>query len=622
MSFQWRKFAYTFFILLSLLTQSAYATILEGNFQSPEVNEAKSKVFNRDHWMYLTLSPSVKTYGFAHNGENDEEYFKALFGKILQEAHVQAYELYEAENYEAYYSFLVLALAVPFHESGVRHFRTNNPILRKRSRGCIDRANKGKLLFSKAGGKYLIRDPELKHKNFVEIFRDETATILPDCSTFSEGDRLVQLLSSGFQEDMGLFQLNFTHHPSPFLDRDIFDLTKTIRYGLNFLYQGYKKLLFTYNKHECLKEDNGHLDFYNLNRGIWGGRYNSGSFSKTCRFRNGTGFWAFNDYEFLKHYEQLLLKGTSSYHKYLTGVEKKALNDLINKFNSFVFKEYDVVTTRLTVRNKPGFNGEKCGLINNTKSEENIRLKAFEVNNGWARISPYNIKKDLTNCHKTFKETVKYYNNNVYVKLEYKGKQLLEEVVAEEENVDEVIKNNDLLTEELEIVLGEHYFSENKENKQSNLHYHVIPGRMKIRPEMNTKTEHCGLFVKSDKIDKVEVISLSEDGNWAQVNIQPDSKFINKSCRDVKKFYMYKTRYLKPVTDLIVKTKQNRVLGAKVHLRPRVSAGTSSNERLDKHSEYIVVNTKTVKNTKWYLLDSFNGHEQSWVKSTDVEEVR
>ncbi len=622
MNFMQRKFAFNFFIIFALWGQSSMAYVLEGEFQNPQVNEARSKVYNRDHWMYLTLSPSVKTYGFAHTGENDEEYFRALFGKILQEAHVQAFELYDAGNYEAYYSFLVLALAVPFHESGVRHFRSNTPQLAKRSRGCIDRANKGRLLFTKAGGKYLIRNPEVKHKNFIEMFRGQEETILPDCSQFSEDEPVVQLLSSGFQEDMGLFQLNFTHHPIPFLDKDIFDLTKTIRYGLGFLYQGYKKLLFTYNKYSCLKEDNGHLDFYNLGRGLWGGRYNSGSFRKSCRFRDGTGFWAFNDYEFLKHYEKLILKKESSYHKYLSGVEKEALDDLIGKFNSFVFKEYDVLASKLTVRDKAGFNGAKCGLIDNTKSDEKIRLKVFEVNNGWARISPYNIKKHLTGCHKTFKKTVKYYNNNLYVKVEYKGKQLLEEVPNKIEEEVEIVRNEDLLTDQLEIVLGADYFSENQEDVKKFQYYKVIPDRMKIRSEMTTKTPACGLFEKSLEMNRVEVLSLSEDGNWAQVNIQPDSRFIKKSCRGKRTFYMYKTGYLKPVTDSSVISKKSRRLGAKVYLRAKDSTTTASSERLDKNSIYEVVNTKVVKGMKWFLLERFNGHDQSWVKASDVTEVR
>src|SRR6185312_7095547 len=85
--------------------------------------------------LFFTLAPDVKTIGPVLTPKNDrdyssrEDYYQHIFRHIVRQADMKihddpffGYQDGSNQNF-TYYTFLVLALAIPLHESHVTHFR-------------------------------------------------------------------------------------------------------------------------------------------------------------------------------------------------------------------------------------------------------------------------------------------------------------------------------------------------------------------------------------------------------------------------------------------------------------------------------------------------------------------
>ena len=291
--------------------------------------------------VFLTLSSHFHTKGTMHTGDNDKQYITDVFGLIIQNAHEIAKSDYDEDNKWTYYAFLVAALTVPFHESQLMHFRSS---LGKK---CYWKTNAGLKLKQFRPAYWL----------FTEYLRDPQFPIVPDCGRLEADSAYTQILASYQLLDMGVMQLNFNYNQDHVISGGFFDLNATIKHGLGYLYDGFSQIRLTYSRYSCIKSGK-FLNFSNLIRGTWAGKYNAGGVTKgkVCRFSSKSDP---RDTNFLMNLKKVLCedgdyywkekkklcydakkktasafyrKGVSHYHKYLEGVEKEALDEIVENF--------------------------------------------------------------------------------------------------------------------------------------------------------------------------------------------------------------------------------------------------------------------------------------------------
>jgi len=293
-----------------------------------ETEVPRVKVLDR---MMTTIHPDAVLEGpiFTNVEEAKVAYGSEFVKTIIQEAHKRAKFLLDEGNEEAYYAFLTLALTVPLHEGLYMNVREVND-----SKGlCNQHASSGNILFSytkeKLDAKYSSSELATKKtksttfKNFSKYFKTDESPFFPECQDVSENQVIRQIIRGGDGSDIGAMQLSIRWHYETFLAKEQYkSFRKTIRYGVNFLMQGFKPVLYNWKSRskkkmwfrgsvkkkrwnswmKCLKNPiTKKLDYSKLIRGTWGGKYNSGSIAETCRFAESNGNYANHDKGFKKN---------------------------------------------------------------------------------------------------------------------------------------------------------------------------------------------------------------------------------------------------------------------------------------------------------------------------------
>ncbi|OUR96746.1 hypothetical protein A9Q84_10420 [Halobacteriovorax marinus] len=302
-------------------------------FAATEQSEiARVKVLDK---MMTTIDPGAVLDGpiFKNTDAAKLAYGSEFVKTIIQEAHKRAKFLLDEGNEKAYYAFLTLALTVPLHEGLYLHFRETND-----SKGlCNQHASSGDILYAytkeKLDAKYtpsVLAAKKLKsttYKNFTKYFKNGDSPFFPDCDKVADDQVIRQIIRGGDGSDIGAMQLSIRWHYETFLAKEQYkSFRKTVRYGVNFLMQGYKPVLYNWNSRskkkmwfrgsvkkkrwsswmKCLKHPTTKkLDYAKLIRGTWAGKYNSGSIAETCRFADTRGSYANHDKGFKKNLDRI-----------------------------------------------------------------------------------------------------------------------------------------------------------------------------------------------------------------------------------------------------------------------------------------------------------------------------
>lgn len=358
------------FCTLGLVVLCGYFLNEKGSdYRKPSSNEKSLSSYNYSR-SYLTLSDEVSFSGITSKHGHDDVYVRRMFGKLIQKADsLSASDLYNSEAgvFKNYYTFLLAGIQVPYHESGLVHFRqSSDDICSSFSNNIIDpmedsksaivfyeeevKKIETKLKSKQSSDKKLKLEKSLKKnktrlsnakfligntKGFLESSPYEVP--FPHCSKIDRTQKKQQILFSNDYADIGLMMINANKHPKIVKSGDIFHVDRVIDYGMKILYKrGFLKIARNSERYSCLKglENTQPLEYaMRLVRGAWAGRYNSGDYRKTCRFLDTTDIYYSNDVMFLSNLKKTfeIGKGKSFYHKFLpeNTLERAALYELL-----------------------------------------------------------------------------------------------------------------------------------------------------------------------------------------------------------------------------------------------------------------------------------------------------
>ncbi|MCB9061301.1 MAG: hypothetical protein H6622_07255 [Halobacteriovoraceae bacterium] len=230
---------------------------------------------------YVTFEKIIPKGPVYENGQADD-YVRRIFGLILQEAHNIAKDRYEKNSEEEnriYYSFLLSALSIPHHESGLAHFkRSQIEAIKKDSKDILKSSHYDPKEHSACHELSNTLGNRTGFEVIDFLYEDE---IIPKCSRDMFGKSMFQLMKSPFNhKDWTIMQLYIKYHPASRytnltnkrirpqdMSRDSQDLTKkiffntrnSINYGLNYIYEGLNKFATNHDDVDlfCLAE---HLD--------------------------------------------------------------------------------------------------------------------------------------------------------------------------------------------------------------------------------------------------------------------------------------------------------------------------------------------------------------------------
>ena len=147
---------------------------------------------------WFTLSQDIQPIGPILKDGNSAEYTQTIFRKIINTADKIAQEVYEEgknDNY-TYYSFLIAALTVPYHESTLNQFRE------RYGQHCTDIYNQ--LNHNKI--------PNVANSLLKDNYRNKYPIIFPDCRYFSFEEKVIQVMGSNYYSDYGKMQLYYLIH--------------------------------------------------------------------------------------------------------------------------------------------------------------------------------------------------------------------------------------------------------------------------------------------------------------------------------------------------------------------------------------------------------------------------
>lgn len=261
--------------------------------------QAEERIKALDRMMY-TINPIAKMSGpvFRDMGDRSEKskYGTALVSLILKEADSKARKYLEAGDNQAYYAFLALSLTVPLHEGLYVHFRNVDGDV------CRVDVNNGDLV-KKAGA--------TTYKIFTDTFKSSTNAYFPNCEEMNKTVGVNQMIRGGDGTDLSLMQVSIRWHFDDFLANKKYEsVQKTVNYGLSHLLKGFDPVYRNVADYKCISEAGlsikKKISYINLIRGIWAGKYNSGSISQTCRFADPNSPFKKNDINFSKNLDKIL----------------------------------------------------------------------------------------------------------------------------------------------------------------------------------------------------------------------------------------------------------------------------------------------------------------------------
>lgn len=303
--------------------------------------------FNRhSDKIYFSLAPDVQVLGpvLGIHAKTDKTEVQTYISWLFRELIRTADELirdqgefgYNSEsNYNySYFSFLVLAMAVPHHESGLMHFRANE------GNECSVKANE----FTAS------KSPRTK-KVMIERYRDAATPLMPDCRFLKGIPSVTQLLNSNNFDDVGVMQINPGYHPSALEPAVLLKAKEFISYGLKYLFSGYMKVRsdlaksadyyhcsMTYDPYKIPGKTKPMI-FFNSLRATWASKYNSGNPKEICRFVESNEY----DDAFAKTLRSIVVGNTSIFHQYLPegSLERNAFQEILNNYKRIFITNSD-----------------------------------------------------------------------------------------------------------------------------------------------------------------------------------------------------------------------------------------------------------------------------------------
>lgn len=262
--------------------------------------DEQSRIKSLDRMTY-TINPEIKLIGpvFRDQSSKSEKskYANSLVAVILKEADAKARKYFEAGDTQAYYAFLAMGLTVPLHEGLYVHFRNVDGDV------CNSAANNAELV-KKAG--------ETHYKIFNDYFKTTSLPYFPNCEDMKVRTGVNQMIRGGDGTDLSIMQVSIRWHFDDFLaNRKYQSVAQTFNYGFNLLLNGFDPVYRNIDDYKCLFESgriikNKTISYINLIRGIWAGKYNSGSIKKTCRFADTHSRYRINDIGFAKNLDKVL----------------------------------------------------------------------------------------------------------------------------------------------------------------------------------------------------------------------------------------------------------------------------------------------------------------------------
>ncbi len=260
-------------------------------------DSARIKVLDR---MMYTINPSAKIDGplFRDQADASErtKYASSIVSIILKRADDKARKYLEAGDTQAYYAFLTMSLTVPLHEGVYVHFRNVDGDV------CRADANSGALV-KKAS--------ESIYKIFTQYFKTPSAPFFPNCEDMKGTTGVRQMIRGGDGTDLSIMQVSIRWHFDDFLaNRKYASVSQTLDYGFGVLLGGFDPVYRNINQYSCLMDVGANqkkrINYVNLIRGIWAGKYNSGSIAQTCRFADPNSPYKTHDVGFARNLDKIL----------------------------------------------------------------------------------------------------------------------------------------------------------------------------------------------------------------------------------------------------------------------------------------------------------------------------
>ena len=241
------------------------------------------KISTLDRMMY-TINPNAQIVGPVFKDKATQleknEYASKVVSLILKAADEKARKYLDAGDFKAYYAFMTLSLTVPMHEGLYIQYRNIDENV------CRPAVNSGERISHSSADSFKIFNDYLKAGG-----KD---AFIPDCEQLAAETSSTQLIRGGDGSDLSMMQISLRWHVDDFLvNKKYLDLEQTLSYGMSQLLSGFDPVYRNSVKYKCLYEKSGvfgkkKFSYTNLIRGVWGGRYNSGSINKTCRFSDMT----------------------------------------------------------------------------------------------------------------------------------------------------------------------------------------------------------------------------------------------------------------------------------------------------------------------------------------------
>ncbi len=281
----------------------------------------------------ITVNPQASISGPKFQDRSGhKQYGEQIVSLILDEAHKKAKSYLEYGDYKGYYSFMILALTVPLQEGLYIHFRDveNDKGL------CDPYINEGTI----------IRDKNSKktYEIFRQYLKGGSTPFIADCDKVRNQDRLTQMMRAGKDaSDMGIMQVSLRwHYPEFFAKGKMSDVRKSINYGINHLYKGFRPVYANSTKYPCLSESSG-ISYEGLIRGIWAGQYNSGNtkVESICRWANPNSPYKAHDIHFKKNLDKVLSSAKNGQISVLEGFDveisgkfQNALEEILTNYST------------------------------------------------------------------------------------------------------------------------------------------------------------------------------------------------------------------------------------------------------------------------------------------------
>lgn len=251
--------------------------------------------------MTYTINPEIKLIGPVFRDQSSKaektKYATSLVTLILKEANAKARKYLDAGDTQAYFAFLALGLTVPLHEGLYIHFRN------------VD----GNVCNIAANNADLVRESgETNYKIFNEYFKNPTRPYFPNCENMKITTRVNQMIRGSDGTDLSIMQISIRWHFDDFLANKKYEsVAETFNYGFSLLLNGFDPVYRNIDDYKCLLVagtflKNKKINYINLIRGIWAGKYNSGSIKQTCRFADPKSPYKNHDIGFAKNLEKIL----------------------------------------------------------------------------------------------------------------------------------------------------------------------------------------------------------------------------------------------------------------------------------------------------------------------------